>query len=263
MRCTSIEGFLGEARACIESSEGQEVEIGRNDDVVGGVEAWVGLVADIAVDDVDFNAWVELLDLGSCCFGALYVLAWSCARSSRLIYVLAYVGIADEELRAKVFLGDNFMVCERDGSDSSEHKVLGDLVGERLDGDEQDVGGANSGRVSCNSRCATSVLLLFSLNTPEADLSVVEGDLIRRDLVGFGHGSYRLSSCIVRREGAIGDWRRGRSGHISMCCCDGVRQVPQLELDVGTSGGKTTERRKNEAEVDMPILAAGATLVSR
>jgi len=72
VRCASIEGFLGQARAGIESGEGQEVEIGRNDDVVGGVEAWVGLVADVAVDDVDFDAWVELLDLGSCCFGALY-----------------------------------------------------------------------------------------------------------------------------------------------------------------------------------------------
>jgi hypothetical protein len=72
-------------------------------------------------------------------------------------------------------------------------------------------------RVNCDSRCAASVLLLLCLNAPEADLSVVQGDLIRRDLVGFGHGSYRLSSCIVRREGAIGDWRGGRRGHVSMC----------------------------------------------
>lgn len=40
------------------------------------------------------------------------------------------------------------MVCEGDGANAGEDKVLCDFVGERLDGDEEDVGGADSGGVS-------------------------------------------------------------------------------------------------------------------
>jgi len=35
------------------------------------------------------------------------------------------------------------VVCEGDGAYAGEDKVLGDLVGEGFDGDEQDVGGAD------------------------------------------------------------------------------------------------------------------------
>jgi hypothetical protein len=40
------------------------------------------------------------------------------------------------------------MICEGDGSYTSKDKVLGDFVRERLDRDEQDVGGANPINVS-------------------------------------------------------------------------------------------------------------------
>lgn len=47
-------------------AERHKVEVSRDDDVVGRVEGWVGLiadVADVAVDDVDFDAWIELLEV--------------------------------------------------------------------------------------------------------------------------------------------------------------------------------------------------------
>jgi hypothetical protein len=37
---------------------------------------------------------------------------------------------------------------------------------------------------------------------------VVEGDLVSGDGFGLGNSSYSLASCVVRREGAIGGWRR-------------------------------------------------------
>jgi hypothetical protein len=95
-------------------------EVGGDDDVVRAVEVRVGLVADIAGDDVDFDAWVELLDLGSSGFGALCELACDhCTETGvRIAYVLAHIRIAYEELRAQILFGDDFVVCERDGADA-------------------------------------------------------------------------------------------------------------------------------------------------
>ena len=62
---------MRESRAGVESAERHEVEVRGNDDGVRRVEVLVGLVADIVCDDVDFNAWVQLLELRCCCFGAL------------------------------------------------------------------------------------------------------------------------------------------------------------------------------------------------
>jgi hypothetical protein len=59
-------------------------------------------------------------------------------------YVFAYIGIADKKLRAQILLGDDFMVCKRDGAYAGEYEVLCDFVGEGLDRDEEDVGSANS-----------------------------------------------------------------------------------------------------------------------
>ena len=64
------------------------------------------------------------------------------------MYILAYVGLANEELCAKVIFCDDFMVCECDGPYACKDEVLCDLVGERLDGDEEDVGGADSTCIS-------------------------------------------------------------------------------------------------------------------
>lgn len=44
-------------------------------------------------------------------------------------YVLAHVGIADEELRAQVVFGHVLVVGEGDGANACQHKVLRNLVG--------------------------------------------------------------------------------------------------------------------------------------
>ena len=84
----------------------------------------------------------------------------------RAAYVLANVCIADEELRAQVILGDVLVVGERDGANACQHQILCDLVGERFDGDEQDVS------------CAD---LLLGLHAPESNLPVIESNLVCSD----------------------------------------------------------------------------------
>jgi hypothetical protein len=61
--------------------------------------------------------------------------------------------------------------------------------------------------------------LFLRLHTPKADLAVVEGDFVRRDLVGFNNGSYGLASRVFCRECAICDrgWIRGRHNCIRHC----------------------------------------------
>lgn len=66
------------------------------------------------------------------------------------MYVLAYVGLGEEELCTKVIFCDDFMVYECDGANAGQDEVLRDFVGERLDGDEEDVGSADS---TCVSSC--------------------------------------------------------------------------------------------------------------
>lgn len=46
-------------------------------------------------------------------------------------------------MRAQIIFGYDFVVCEGDGAYAGEDEVLGDLVGEGFDGDEQNVGGAD------------------------------------------------------------------------------------------------------------------------
>lgn len=83
------------------------------------------------------------------------------------MYILAYVSIADEELRAQILFGNDFMVCERDGAYACEDQVLGDLVGKSLDGDEEDVGRADPGAVNgCCIVTASERLLLLGLHAP-------------------------------------------------------------------------------------------------
>ena len=105
------------------------------------------LVANIRGESLDGDARVELLHLRQRCF---------CA-------VLAYVGVANKELRAQIIFGHDFVVGERDGAYAGEDEVLRDFVGKGFDRDEQDVGGAD---------------LLLRLDAPEADLAIVEGDFI-------------------------------------------------------------------------------------
>ena len=78
-------------------------------------------------------------------------------------YRLADVGFGEEELGAEVVLGDDAVVDEGERGDAGEDEVLGHLVAERLDVDEQNVRVAD---------------LLLRLHAPEADLAVVEGDLV-------------------------------------------------------------------------------------
>ena len=147
VRCACIEGLLCEARSGIDGRGGHEVHVGSYDDVVGGVEGWILLIADVGGECVDGDAWVELADLGRSCFGA----------------VLAHVGVGEEELGAQVIFGDGLVVSDGDGADACENQVLCDLVGEGFEADEEDVGGA---------------YLLLGLDAPEADLTVVEGDFV-------------------------------------------------------------------------------------
>jgi hypothetical protein len=166
VRGAGVEGFPRYTCPSVERGGRQEVHIAGYDDVVGGVEVGVLLVADVGVEGLYGDAGIELLDLGGCCFSALNILALRLNTDGKnCSYVLAYVGVADEELRAQVLLGDNLMVGECEGADAGEDEVLRDLVGERLDGYEEDVGGAD---------------LLLRLHAPEADLAIIERDLICR-----------------------------------------------------------------------------------
>lgn len=181
MGCAHVKRLLCYARACVEGRGGEKVHVGGYDDVVGSIEARILLHANVGRDDLDGDAWVELLDLGLCSFGA----------------VLAYVGVADEEGRAQVFFCDIFVVGEGDGANAGEDEVLCDFVCEGFDGDKEDVCGAD---------------LLLGLDTPEADLAVVEGDFVCGNLAGLGNGSNRLASLALGRESAIGCGRRYRGG---------------------------------------------------
>jgi hypothetical protein len=96
-------------------------------------------------------------------------------------YVLAHVGLADEELRAQILLSNELVVCECDGAYASQYEILCDFVGERLDGDEKNVGRANPVGVNCVSKTIYKHVLLFlSLHAPQTDLSVVESNLVCR-----------------------------------------------------------------------------------
>lgn len=59
-------------------------------------------------------------------------------------HILAYVGVGDEELSTQVIFGDDFMVRKSDGGDAGEDEIFRDFVRERLDGDEEDIGCADS-----------------------------------------------------------------------------------------------------------------------
>jgi hypothetical protein len=169
VRCASVEGFPRYTCARVERGGRQEVHIAGYDDVVGGVEVGVLFVADIGVEGLYGDAWVEPLDLGGCCFGALDTSTLRLSTESEIRpYVFADVGVADEELCAEIIFGDYFVVCEGDGAYAGEDQVLCDFVGERLDGDEEDVGGAD---------------LLLRLHAPEADLPIIEGDFVCASLL--------------------------------------------------------------------------------
>lgn len=181
MGCAHVKGLLCYARACVEGRCGEKVHVGGYDDVVSSIEAGILLHANVGRDCLDNDAWIELLDLGPCSFGT----------------VLAYIGVADEEGRAQVFFRDIFVVGEGDGANAGEDEVLCDFVCEGFDGDKEDVCGAN---------------LLLGLDAPEADLAVIEGDFVCRNLTGLGNGSDRLTSRVFGRESAIGCGRRYRGG---------------------------------------------------
>jgi hypothetical protein len=137
VRCAGVEGSVCEARAEVQGIGRVEFEIGRDDDVELGVEAGVGLCVDRVCVRVDLDSRVQLPHLWSRCFGALQEV-------SRVRQHLDVVG-------------------EGDGANAGQHEVLRDLVCERLDGDEEDIGRAD---------------LLLRLDAPESNLSVVEGNLV-------------------------------------------------------------------------------------
>jgi len=99
--CTaSVKGSSRNASTSVEDGLGEEVNVRGDDDVEGLVEGRILIVADISGDDIDFDARIQLLDLGSCCFGALECVREARERPADGTHVLAYVGLADEELRA-------------------------------------------------------------------------------------------------------------------------------------------------------------------
>lgn len=57
----SQKGLLVTRAPAKQGAERHEVEVSRDNNVVGRVEVWVRLiadVADVAVDNVDFDAWI-------------------------------------------------------------------------------------------------------------------------------------------------------------------------------------------------------------
>jgi hypothetical protein len=99
--CTAgIEWSARYARARVEDSLGEEVDIGRNDDVEGLVKGGVLLVADVSGENIDFDARVQFLDLGSCGLRALASVREDRHATAGDAHVVAHVCLADEELRA-------------------------------------------------------------------------------------------------------------------------------------------------------------------
>lgn len=103
-------------------------------------------------------------------------------------YVLAYVGLADEELRAQILFGDGLVVGKGDGAYASQDQVLGDLVGEGLDRHEEDVCIADPVPLAEAGRVGAVCAPVLGLETPKADLSVVKGDLVWDDQQSDIHG---------------------------------------------------------------------------
>lgn len=148
-------------------------------------------------------------------------------------YVLAYVGVGDEELCAQILFCDGLMVCKCDGAYAGEDEVFCDFVGKGLDGDEEDVGGADSVGVSSGLHGGSVGGLTSPAPAPpiagsgdrkgQFHLRVVSAAPARAraaptcgDFVGLSNGSDGLSSRVVRGEGAIGRGRRyaGRRGEV-------------------------------------------------
>lgn len=93
-------------------------------------------------------------------------------------------------MRAQVGFGDEGVVDDGEGVDAGEDEVLGYFVGERFHGYEEDVGASD---------------LLLCLNSPEADLAIVEGDLILVVLVdGMNSVKRTLPALMPGTAGAGG-----------------------------------------------------------
>lgn len=138
------------------------------------------------------------------------------------------------------------MVGKCDGAYASKDKILCDFVGERLYRDKENVGSADPSQIRNYAKDSKGVSsLLLRLNTPEADLSIVQSDFIYirsrpglygmstdsltgGDLVGFNDSGNSLTGRVFCGECAIRGGRscagrRGKIGH-------GVaRDVPKVE----------------------------------
>lgn len=159
MRCASVKGLAGDAGTSVQRARREKVHIGGDDDIVTGVKVGVLLVTDIISEHVDFDSWVELLDLGRSCLCTLWGVSvgpvYSVGEMST--YIRAYMSISEEELGAQVFFCDDFMVGQCNRADASENEILRNFVGKGFDGDEKDVGCADP--VGVLGACASKVVV--------------------------------------------------------------------------------------------------------
>lgn len=102
-------------------------------------------------------------------------------------YLLPDFLLAQEEVGAEILLGDVLIVEDGELADASEDNVLADLGGETAKRDHENRSrphpGRRRGRLGpdqSSSRLISRVVCLpvLSLDTPEPDLSVIQGSLV-------------------------------------------------------------------------------------
>lgn len=76
-------------------------------------------------------AWARWMQELACCTSSLY--------GAGPANILSELIFSYEELGPQVLLSDGLMIDNRQGSDPSQDQILGDLVGERFEGDEKDI----------------------------------------------------------------------------------------------------------------------------
>jgi hypothetical protein len=86
-------------------------------------------------------------------------------------------------LRIQVGFRDGLMVENRQRADASKYEVLGHFVGESFHGNQEDIGRPDPLFVGSVSHLVATVsgkegLLFLCLDTPQANLSIIERDLV-------------------------------------------------------------------------------------
>ena len=96
---------------------------------------------------MDLDSGVQLLDLRACGLCSVY----------------SQVFLGQEKLSSKICLSRHLVIDNSKGANASEDEVLRNLIAQGLHSDDEDIGISD---------------LLLGLHAPQADLTIVQGDLV-------------------------------------------------------------------------------------